>query len=79
MKKKICIDCKPDKLKRVSCKDGSSHIGMYCSKCDKWFKWVPKKELNKLAAEKLVFCNEFVLKYIETRTHNTYIFSQREL
>ena len=42
--------CKHDKSYYLYQKD-NCHIGLYCSECDKWLKWIKKKDVQRLIAK----------------------------
>ena len=43
----IVCKCGGEKLKLVQ-RQNSTQIGLYCSECGNWIKWIGKKELMKL-------------------------------
>ena len=43
----VCkCDCNTFIVKRITKNGVTSHTGLYCSYCGKWFKWLNKDERN---------------------------------
>jgi len=46
----ICKKCNNDVFytRKKNMVNGFFHIGLYCKKCNKWYKWISKYEIQKI-------------------------------